>query len=67
MMMMSEPRLRNDEHSTMESLGAPRRAEAPKKHQKAFENSQSRLDGRLDQALEETFPASDPVAVFISL
>ena len=29
-------------------------------------NSQAQLDGRLDRALEETFPASDPVSVFIT-
>jgi hypothetical protein len=31
------------------------------------ENSQTELDRRLDQALEETFPASDPVSVMICL
>jgi hypothetical protein len=30
-------------------------------------NSQAELDRRLDQALEETFPASDPVSVTICL
>lgn len=29
-------------------------------------NSQRELDRRLDQALEETFPASDPVSIVIS-
>jgi hypothetical protein len=29
-------------------------------------NSKSRLDARLDQALEDTFPASDPFSVIIS-
>jgi len=29
-------------------------------------NSQARLDRRLDGALQETFPASDPVSVFIT-
>lgn len=29
-------------------------------------NSKSRLDARLDQALEDTFPASDPFSVVIS-
>jgi hypothetical protein len=33
----------------------------------ARENSQAELDRRLDQALEETFPASDPVSVMICL
>ncbi len=30
------------------------------------ENSRESLDRRLDQALEETFPASDPVSVVVS-
>jgi len=29
-------------------------------------NSQAQLDRRLDGALRETFPASDPVSVFIT-
>ena len=29
------------------------------------ENSISELDRRLDQALEETFPASDPIAIVV--
>jgi hypothetical protein len=29
------------------------------------ENSPSELDRRLDQALEETFPASDPIAILV--
>lgn len=29
------------------------------------ENSASELDRRLDQALEETFPASDPIAILV--
>ncbi len=29
------------------------------------QNSKSQLDRRLDHALEETFPASDPIAVMI--
>lgn len=28
-------------------------------------NSAAELDRRLDQALKETFPASDPIAIFI--
>ena len=37
-------------------------------HSASFEesNSQRELDRRLDQALEDTFPASDPVAILIS-
>jgi hypothetical protein len=31
------------------------------------QNSKSELDRRLDHALEETFPASDPVSVVIAL
>jgi hypothetical protein len=34
--------------------------------QNRFANSQRSLDRRLDEALEETFPASDPVSVVIS-
>jgi hypothetical protein len=30
-------------------------------------NSRSELDRRLDQALEETFPASDPISIVISM
>jgi hypothetical protein len=30
-------------------------------------NSKHELDRRLDQALEETFPASDPVSIMISV
>ncbi|NEU11493.1 hypothetical protein G3T14_05045 [Methylobacterium sp. BTF04] len=30
------------------------------------ENSQAELDERLDEALEETFPSSDPVSVKIT-
>jgi hypothetical protein len=30
------------------------------------ENSRERLDRRLDAALEETFPASDPISVVVS-
>ncbi len=29
------------------------------------QNSASELDRRLDQALEDTFPASDPVAIVV--
>ena len=29
------------------------------------QNSASELDRRLDQALEETFPASDPIAIVV--
>jgi hypothetical protein len=32
----------------------------------AFSNSQRELDRRLDQALMETFPASDPVSIVIA-
>jgi hypothetical protein len=67
-MNMSERHLRYDEHLAMERHHARNRADAGRERQRdTFENSQSRLDRRLDQALEETFPASDPVAVFISL
>jgi hypothetical protein len=31
------------------------------------QNSRAELDRRLDEALEQTFPASDPVAIVISL
>jgi hypothetical protein len=38
-------------------------------HRDSFhaQNSKQELDRRLDQALEETFPASDPVSVVICL
>ena len=51
-------------HSIDEAADLPvdgSRNEAP-----ADVNSQAQLDGRLDRALEETFPASDPVSVFIT-
>ena len=31
------------------------------------QNSKQELDRRLDQALEETFPASDPVSIIIAI
>jgi hypothetical protein len=31
------------------------------------ENSKAEVDRRLDQALEQTFPASDPISVMICL
>jgi hypothetical protein len=31
------------------------------------ENGKTELERRLDRALEETFPASDPVSIIISL
>jgi hypothetical protein len=34
-------------------------------HGQVSENAPSRLDSRLDEALEHTFPASDPVAILI--
>jgi hypothetical protein len=30
------------------------------------QNSKAELDRRLDQALEETFPASDSISIFVS-
>ncbi len=38
---------------------------ASERDREPFANSQLSLDRRLDQALEETFPASDPVSVVI--
>jgi hypothetical protein len=35
-------------------------------HNKLPENSQENLDARLDHAVEETFPTSDPVSVHIT-
>ena len=64
---MSKQHVRIDEHLAMERRDASQRAEGATDRQNTFENSQSRLDWRLDQALEQTFPASDPVSVCISL
>jgi hypothetical protein len=67
-MIMSERYRRDDERLATERHHAQPRADAAReKPQHTFENSQCRLDRRLDQALEETFPASDPVAVFIGI
>jgi hypothetical protein len=46
------------------------RAPETRNHQASFtpardSNSKRELDRRLDQALEETFPASDPVSIVI--
>ena len=51
-----QPQARLREHACIASESDPER----------FANSQGSLDRRLDQALEETFPASDPVSVVIS-
>jgi hypothetical protein len=42
-----------------------KRAEAPRELIDQ-QNSKHELDRRLDQALEETFPASDPVSIVIA-
>jgi hypothetical protein len=48
---------------TISTTGAP----APKGSDKARpENQKGELDQRLDEALEETFPSSDPVSVKIT-
>jgi hypothetical protein len=39
---------------------------AGKKDEKLPENSKSHLDKQLDEGVEETFPASDPVSVKIT-
>src|ERR687898_700607 len=43
----------------------PKSAECPPDN-KLPENSQENLDARLDHAIEETFPTSDPVSVIIT-
>ena len=43
----------------------PKSAECPPDN-KLPENSQENLDARLDHAIEETFPTSDPVSVTIT-
>jgi len=43
----------------------PNPAECPPDN-KLPENSQENLDARLDHAIEETFPTSDPVSVTIT-
>jgi ElaB/YqjD/DUF883 family membrane-anchored ribosome-binding protein len=45
--------------------GEPKSAECPP-DSKLPENSQENLDARLDHAIEETFPTSDPVSVTIT-
>jgi hypothetical protein len=51
--------------------GSPNDQEQPKKgsetnSDKLPENSKERLDRALDEGVEETFPASDPVSVKIT-
>ncbi len=41
-------------------------AEQAKKDEKLPENSKKSLDEKLDEGVEETFPASDPVSVKIT-
>ena len=40
--------------------------DAKKKDEKLPENSKKNLDEKLDHALEETFPTSDPISVKIT-
>jgi len=48
------------------SIGGPSSSDRlGEKHRRGPSNSPSRLDARLDAALEETFPASDPIAITI--
>jgi hypothetical protein len=42
------------------------RQDAKKKDDRLPENSKKNLDRKLDEAVEETFPASDPVSVKIT-
>jgi hypothetical protein len=55
-------------NKTMHSIDkeADLRSDGLRNEAPADVNSQAQLDGRLDRALEETFPASDPVSVFIT-
>jgi hypothetical protein len=50
-----------------QGVGNVRRRDAPNEVPLAVENSNSDsdLERRLDQALQDTFPASDPVSIFI--
>jgi hypothetical protein len=45
------------------------RLKYPEIHDSSVEdaNSKRELDRRLDQALEDTFPASDPISIMISV
>lgn len=48
-------------HKQDKPAGAPKR-----KDEKLPENSKPSLDRKLDEGVEETFPASDPVSVKIT-
>jgi hypothetical protein len=50
-----------------ESLNPHLTETEPSSYGQVPENAQWRLDSRLDQALEHTFPASDPVAILIEV
>jgi hypothetical protein len=66
---MSDPKQGFDE-VTLAGMTHPQQSEAGligERDQRVSENSQCRLDSRLDQALEETFPASDPVSILIDI
>jgi nicotinate phosphoribosyltransferase len=41
----------------------PTKSKRPKRNAKKKKNRQQRLDNALDEGLEETFPASDVVAI----
>jgi hypothetical protein len=61
---------RRSEERTMQKgkkeQGGGFRQDGTKKDEKLPENSKKNLDKKLDHALEETFPTSDPVSVKIT-
>ena len=44
----------------------PGQTKTPPKDEKLPENSKKNLDKKLDHALEETFPSSDPISVKVT-
>ena len=55
-----------DEDKNQASQSGGFRQDGAKKDEKLPENSKKNLDEKLDNALEETFPTSDPVSVKIT-
>jgi len=55
------------EFATSAEHGSLRNREVPISNVLTDPNSKIELDRRLDQALEDTFPASDPVSIVISV
>ena len=63
---MTDPKA-TDPKETSETRGAGFRQDSPGKLDKQLpENSKENLDDKLDHALEETFPTSDPISVKIT-